>query len=508
MTRLILSTALLLLMTCAVTAAQQQDTKPNIILILADDLGYGELGCYGQTKIKTPHLDKIAAEGIKFSQFYSGQTVCAPSRCSLLTGRHQGHAQIRENSPHLQKFVDAELAKAIPGAKPLRRGFVALPNNKKEYTGQYPLKAGTVTLGTMLQGQGYKTACVGKWGLGHPFNSGNPNKQGFDFYFGYICQRNAHSFYPEYLYKNDTKVYYPGNTNRAHIGPDDKEVYSGDAMEVECLNFIKENKDNPFFLYYANPIPHLNLQVPEKDLALYRSKDAFKDDPAYDGKRGYIAHPTPRAAYAGMVTHMDNSIGKIMALLKELNIDDNTLVIFTSDNGPTYLGGYDREFFNGAGELKGHKGNLYEGGIRVPTVMRWPGKIAPGRVSDHVAAFWDFMPTLAEISNAPKPDCDGLSFLNELQGKTQNEHDHLYWEFYGYGGWQVVRKGDWKAIRKDIRKSNMSIELYNLKNDVSETTDLAAQYPEVVAKMAEIMKQEHLPNGFFPMKALGDKKSF
>jgi len=482
--------------------------RPNIILILADDLGYGELSCFGQKRFNTPNIDRIASEGIKFKQFYTSQAVCAPARCSLLTGLHQGHAQIRENSPHLQKFIDADMVKNIPGAKAKRRGFLTLPNGKVEWTGQLALKKNTFTIGHMLQAQGYKTACVGKWGMGHPYNEGNPNKQGFDHYFGYVCQRNAHSFYPEYLYRNKEKVYYPGNTNRKLVGSSPGAVFSGDAMEKECLDFIKDNKDKPFFLYYANPIPHLNLQVPEENLNVFKNKGPYKGEAPYNGKKGYIAHPTPRAAYAGMVHHMDRSVGRIMDLLAKLQIDDNTLIIFTSDNGATYLGGYDREFFKGNGDLRGRKGELWEGGIRVPTVMRWPAAIKAGQVSETPGVFQDFMPTFAEITKTDisKRKLDGKSLLPVLKGKSV-KRDHIYWEFYGYGGWQVVRKGDWKGVINGIHKknssgmahSNMPMSLYNLKDDPGETTDLAAQYPQIVTTLRAIMVKEHSPNPFYPL---------
>ncbi|NQZ58856.1 MAG: arylsulfatase, partial [Lentisphaeraceae bacterium] len=443
-------------------AEQSAERKPNIIFILADDLGYGELGCYGQTKIKTPRIDKMASEGMKFTQFYSGQTVCGPSRCSLLTGMHQGHAQVRENSPHLMTQIKAMV--------------------KDDFEGQWPLRADTFTVGHLLQEQGYKTACVGKWGLGHPQNSGAPNKQGFDFYYGYVCQRQAHNFYPRYLYKNDKKEYLEGN-DRGLTG----KSYSADMMDVECLNFIRENKDQPFFLYYANPIPHLALQVPDENLQEY--KEMWPGEKPYSGKRGYLPHKNPRAAYAAMVSHMDTSVGKILDLLKELKIDDNTMVVFTSDNGPTYLGGYDREFFNGSGKLRGYKGNLYEGGIRVPMVVRWPGKIKAGTVNDHVGAFWDFMATAADMSGAATPVTDGISFLPTLLGEEQESHKSLYWEFFGYGGWQVVRQGDWKAVRKNLHKGNKKIELYNLKSDLAEVHDVASEFPEIIAKMRKIMKK-------------------
>ncbi|MCP5538009.1 MAG: arylsulfatase [Akkermansiaceae bacterium] len=464
-------------------AQAQENRKPNVIFILADDLGYGELGCYGQKKIKTPHIDALATQGMKFTQFYSGQTVCAPARCSLLTGLHQGHAQIRHNSPHLQGRIQEEVDD----------GFV----------GQWPLKEGTFTIGHLFQRQGYKTACVGKWGLGHPQNSGNPNKQGFDLYYGYACQVQAHNYYPTYLYRNDRKEYLDGNKH-GFTG----KVYAADAMEKVCLDFIRENKDQPFFLYFANPIPHVSLQVPDEDLAAYTK--VFGDEKPFTGEGeeyAYMPHTHPRAAYAAMVSHLDRSVGRINALLKELGLEDDTIVIFTSDNGATFVGGYDREFFDGCGGLRGRKGFLYEGGIRVPLIVRWPGKVKAGSNSEHIGAFWDFMPTFAGLTGAKCPQTDGISILPELLGEKQAAHDFLYWEFWGYGGWQVMRQGDWKAVQKDLHAGNTHIELYNLATDPAEQHDVSAQHPQRVKEMKQKMMQQHQENPNFPITILGDARN-
>jgi len=455
--------------------------KPNIIYIMADDLGYGELGCYGQTKIKTPFIDSIAADGIKFTQHYSGSTVCAPSRCVLLTGKHTGHSYIRDND-EMSELGDVWHDPSLEG--------------------QRPLPSGIETIGTMLQKAGYKTAAVGKWGLGGPGSTGEPNRQGFDHFFGYLCQRQAHNYYPTHLWRNGKKQILEGNPYfSAHQklleekDPYDKvsyaeysgKQYSLDLMIEEALGFINNNKDNPFLLYLPFAIPHLAIQVPEDSLMEYEG--VFPDVP-YTGDKGYLPHWAPRAAYAAMITRMDHGIGRIMTLLKSLGLDKSTLVIFTSDNGPTFTGGADSQFFNSAGPLRGLKCSVYEGGIRVPMVARWPGRIQPGTVTGHISAFWDVMPTLADITGALVPmGIDGISFLPTLLGKgRQREHDYLYWEYHSYGGRQAVRLGDWKAVRLDVRKNpNGPIELYDLKTDIGETRNVASEHPDIVRKVNEVM---------------------
>jgi len=456
-------------------------SKPNIIYFLADDLGYYELGCYGQEKIKTPNIDRLAAEGMKFTQHYSGQTVCAPSRCAFLTGKHMGHAQIRNN-------------KGVGGWG----------------KGQAPLHENTTTIATMLKAKGYATGCVGKWGLGNSENSGTPSKQSFDFFFGFHCQLKAHHFYPDYLWKNDEKIMYPGNDT--YKGSD----YCATEMNKEALGFIRENKDKPFFLYYATPIPHVSLHVPEEDLAEYKGQweekpfenDAIEQWEASGRKRilAYTPHPTPRAAYAAMISHMDRNVGKLMDELDKLGLTENTLFIFTSDNGTTFTGGVDRKFFNSLGELSGFKMLLGEGGIKVPFVARWPEVIKAGRTSDHISASWDMLATFAEITGSTIPkDTDGISILPELSGKEQTPHDSLYWEFSSKGGQQAVRMGKWKGLRKNLSKS-MHTSLYDLETDPGERKDLSADYPEVLAKIEGIMQSERTPSKSFPMKWLDQTK--
>jgi len=444
----------------------QHKKKPNIVYIMADDLGYAELGCYGQKKIKTPNIDKLAAEGMRFTQHYSGNPVCAPSRCALMTGLHTGHAQIRAN-------------KEVGG----KEGWVL----GSTIGGQWPIKTDTVTAAKILKEAGYTTGAFGKWGLGRVGTTGDPNKQGFDHFYGYICQRQAHTFYPNHLWRD-------GEIEWIEANKDGKEqVYSHDLIAQEALKFIKTNKDRPFFLYVPFTIPHMALQVPEDSLAEYRGK---WPDPPYKGDKGYFAHPNPRACYAAMVTRMDKDVGRIMSLLKDLALDDNTLVIFTSDNGPTFNGGSDSAFFESAKPLRGLKGSVYEGGIRVPYIARWPGRIKAACTNNHISAFWDFLPTCCElIGEDPPRDIDGISMLPTLFGRYQQQrkHEYLYWELNGQ---QAIRMGKWKALRL---KPGRKIEFYDLDSDIAESKDLADEHPEVVARMAEIFKTGRTESEVFPL---------
>jgi len=461
--------------------------KPNIIFFLADDLGYGELGCYGQRKIRTPHIDRLAAEGIRFTQHYSGSPVCAPSRCTLLTGKDTGHSYIRDND---------EMGE---------RGDVW---HDLSLEGQRPLLPEAVTIGTLLKDAGYMTGAVGKWGLGGPGSSGHPNSQGFEFFYGYLCQRVAHNYYPPYLWRNDSKEILQGNeyyfphqrfprdkdpVDRSAYAPYGGKVYSSDLITEEALRFMKSHGSRPFFLYLAFTIPHAALQVPEDSLREYEG--AFPETP-YLGDKGYLPHPTPRAAYAAMVSRMDRSIGQVMTLLDSLGIDRNTLVFFSSDNGPTYNGGTDSEFFESAGPLRGLKGSLYEGGVRVPLLARWPGRIKPNTTSAHLSAFWDVLPTLTELLGmAPPPDSNGVSFLPTLLGRPgqQKEHEHLYWE---YQGKQALRMGKWKAIRT---VADGEWELYNLDDDIGETRNLAAEKPGLTKQITEAMAAARTESELFPL---------
>lgn len=444
-----------------------EDRQPNIVFILADDLGCFELGCYGQQKIKTPHLDRLAASGMKFTRFYAGNNVCAPSRCSLLTGKHPGHASIRDN-----KEVQPE--------------------------GQHPLELDEATLSSVVKKQGYATGAIGKWGLGMFRSTGDPLRHGFDFFYGYNCQRHAHSHYPRYLYRNQLRVDLPGNS----INTGD--TYSHDLLEKESLQFIRDHRAEPFFLYLPYIIPHVAVQVPEVDLKQYQGQ--LGNDPAYDGKKGYQPHPAPHAGYAAMVSKLDRTVGRIVDELKELGLLENTLIIFTSDNGPTHnVGGADSTFFQSAGPLRGLKGSMYEGGLRVPCIAMWQGKIKPGSVCDTRWAFWDMLPTLAELTRAKiHASCDGISFLPTLLGRHQAKvHECLYWESPGYGGQQAVIAGPWKAVRQQMKQQAsrgvMTTELYQIDSDESEKHNVAASHPDVVARMEALMKREHTPSSLFPL---------
>lgn len=500
---------------CNTTSSKQADEveKPNVIYILADDLGYGELGCYGQKLIETPHIDQLAKNGILFTQHYSGAPVCAPSRCMLMTGKHPGHAQIRGNDEWKERG-DVWNYRAQAADSTLE--------------GQRPLAADTKTLARMMKQAGYTTGVVGKWGLGAPHTHSTPTKMGFDFFVGYNCQRQAHTYYPLHLYKNDARLYLDNDT----VAPSTKldeganpydlksyakynlNTYSGDVMFDELTGFINDNNPKetgqPFFMYWATPIPHAPLQAPQKWVDYYVNK--FGDEDPYTGKKGYFPHRYPHAAYAAMVTYMDEQVGQLVEQLKTLGIYDNTLIIFTSDNGPTYNGGTDSPWFNSGGPFKSEygwgKGFTHEGGVRVPMVASWPGHIQPGSQSNHISAFWDVMPTLCEVAGIEAPeDTDGISFVNALTGEQQEAHEYLYWEYPEYGGQQAVRMGNWKGIRKDIKKGNMKLELYDLEVDIQEQNDVAEIHPEIIKKMEAIMVKEHQPATLdrFKMEALGDQ---
>ena len=466
--------------------------KPNIIFFIADDLGYGDVGCYGQTKIHTPNVDRLAAEGIKFTQHYAGSPVCAPSRCVLMTGRHSGHSAIRDN-------------------------------REMKTEGQFPLAAGTVTLARLLQKNGYATGAFGKWGLGGPESSGEPLQQGFDHFFGYNCQRVAHNLYPTYLWndhqrvmldnqelKEDQKLPDSADPN----SPESYKIFTGkayapDLYAEQALRFIRDNKERPFFLFFPTIVPHLALQVPEDSLKEYVGK--FPETP-YTGGKGYLPQRTPHAAYAAMITRMDRDLGRMLALIKELNLDDDTIIIFTSDNGPAPqdLAGSDARFFNSSGPLRSGKTSMYEGGIREPLVVRWHGQIKAGATSDQVTGFEDWLPTLLELGgdkSSTPTDIDGISFAPVLLGKKITERPFLYREFPAYGGQQAVRVGDWKAVRQNLKpkgnaKPDLHIVLYDLKNDIAESHDVSSEHPEVVAKLDKLMRQQHVPSKDFPFAAL------
>ena len=507
----VLLAVLFFLSTSCKNQTEAKKQKPNIIYILADDLGYGDIGAYGQKKIETPNIDQLAKDGMKFTQHYAGAPVCAPSRCVLLTGKHLGHSLVRGND---------EWAKRGPVWN-----YRAVEADST-LEGQFPIPAGTITSARLLQQAGYKTAVVGKWGLGAPQTDGIPNKQGFDYFYGYNCQRQAHTYYPLHLWENGHRVHLTENDTIAPSTPLPKSAdpydlksykryhmkqYSPELMFNAITGFVDKNKDEPFFLYWATPIPHAPLQAPQRWVDYYHKK--FGDEEPYTGNRGYFPCRYPHAAYAAMISYLDENIGKLIKQLKDLGIYDNTLIIFTSDNGPTYNGGTDSPWFDSAHPFRSEygrgKGFVYEGGIRVPMIAEWPGKIKPGSETDHISAFYDVLPTLCDIAGVDKPkDTDGISFLPVMLGEKQKKHEYLYWEYPEYGGQIAVRMGKWKAVCRNVRKkNNFTFELYDLSKDIGETKDIAAEHPDIIKRIKEIVKKEHVQsqNPHWKFKVLGDK---
>ena len=447
----------------------EHNKKPNVIFIVADDLGYGDLSCYGQMKFQTPNIDRLALNGMRFTQFYSGATVSAPSRCSLLTGMHTGHAAIRGN-----KEVQPE--------------------------GQQPLPAGTRTIFNVFKDAGYTTGAFGKWGLGYPGSEGAPENQFVDVFFGYNCQRLAHNYYPAHLWHNDKKIELHENDNGA-FG-----IYAPDLIQEHTLQFIEDNKDNPFFLFVPCILPHAELLVPEDSIiAKFRGlypETPFKgtDDGMWFRNGGYCSQEEPRATFAAMVYRLDVYVGQIVEKLKEMGLYDNTIIFFSSDNGPHEEGGADPDFFNSNGICRGIKRDLYEGGIRVPMIVSWNKNIASGTESDLICTFWDMMPTFSEIVGIKVNNVDGMSILPALTGKgVQKQHSHLYFEFLEQGGKQSVRKEYWKLIHLGVQKESV-FELYNLASDPSEIHNVAALYPEIVNEMKSIMEEEHTDNELWKLK--------
>ena len=427
--------------------------KPNIIYILADDLGYGDVGCYGQKNIKTPHLDKMAKEGIRFTQSYSGSTVCAPSRSCVLTGKHTGHTTLRGN------------------------GSGSVPKDPKD-----------IILPQMLKPAGYHSAMIGKSGLSsNEVVPGLAAQKGFDHFFGYLSHTDAHFYYPPHLWRNGKQVKYP--KNKKHSGSHYSTIETCD----EVLQYIEDQKDGPFFLHYACQIPHVSLRSTEKFMKMYRGKF---NEPDRKQHWHYSYQKEPMATHAAMVSHLDDNVGLILAKLKELGLDKNTLVIFSSDNGPTNEGQHLIDDFDSNGPLRGGKRDLYEGGIRVPTIAYWPGVIKPNQTSDLINASWDLVPTACELAGVKAPEnIDGISMVPELTGKgKQKAHDFLYWEFHERGGKLAVRMGKWKAVANSVKsKKELVIELYDLEKDLSEKNNIASSHPEVVAKALKIMKAQHTP---------------
>lgn len=452
---------------------------PNIIYIYADDLGYGELGCYGQQKIKTPNLDRMAREGMRFTQHYTSSPVCAPARAMLMTGKHAGHSTIRGNF-ELGGFSDTA------------------------ERGQMPLPRGQFTVANLLKQKNYSTALIGKWGLGMGDGEGCPLIHGFDYYYGYLDQKQAHNFYPSHLWENDKwdtlnqpwlNVHKPIDSTKASDADFNYfkgKEYAPAKMTEKALAFIERSKSKPFFLYLPYTLPHVSLQAPEEYIKRYVGQ--FEEKPYY-GQRGYASTKYPLSTYAAMISFLDDQVGIIMQKIKELGLDDNTLIMFSSDNGTTFdVGGVNAAYFNLTQGLRGRKRDLYEGGIRVPFIARWPGKIAAGATSDLVSVQYDLFATIAELTNQKTENIDGISFLPELFGNRskQKTHQYLYFEFPEKGGQIAIRLGDWKGVKSNMKSDpNARWELYNLKFDKSERGDLADRRPDLVRKFEEIVKKEH-----------------
>lgn len=500
--RILAVVALSVTLACLPTVLHSADTPPkdappNIVFILADDLGYGELGCYGQEKIRTPNIDALAKQGMRFLQHYTGAPVCAPARCTLMTGQHLGHAEIRNNRDS---------------------------GNGRVFPGQYPITEQVVTIAEVLKQRGYATGAFGKWGLGPSNTTGSPIKQGFDRFFGYNGQRNAHSYYPLFLDSDEREVTVnkypiPGH-DRKPEGPVDADdyrsaQYAPDLILSEAIKFLDKHHDKPFFLYLPFVEPHVAMQPPQEWIDRYPREWDDEHGP-YRGENGYLPHPRPRAGYAAMISDLDEHVGTVLKRLEHHGLVDDTVVVFTSDNGPTHgrrnpefhVGGAACKFFNSNGGLKGYKGSADEGGIRVPCIVRWPGRVEPGSENQFPSYFPDWFPTLAEIADADLPTTqilDGVSLVNLVQGKSIERTKPLIWEFGGYGGIIAVRDGDWKALRRDVnRKKAGDWELYNLANDPTESNDLAKQHPEIVDRLEQAFIQDRTVEPDFPTPLYDD----
>ena len=465
----------LLLVLCY--SATAKNVPPNVIYILADDLGYGELGCYGQTKIKTPNIDNLAKNGMRFTRHYSGAPVCAPSRGVLLSGRQLSKAYIRNN-----REIQPE--------------------------GQKPIPNPGMTLAQIFKNQGYATGAFGKWGLGFVGSSSDPKALGFDMFYGYNCQRVAHTYYPRHMWKNDQKIIInekpvPGHYRKA-VGPDFDfsqfygKNYAPDLILDEALKFIRKNAKKPFFAYIPFVEPHLAMHPPHEWVEQYPKS---WDKPRKSYKANYLPHLRPRAGYAAMISDLDEHVGKVIALLKELDITKNTLVIFSSDNGASHCIEVDHKFFNSGLGLRGLKGSVYEGGLRVPMIASWPSKIKAGSESAHVSGFVDVLATACDLLQAKVPKVsDGVSFLPELLGKKQSIQPVLAWEFQGYGGQQaIILKGRWKGVRQGLMKKQSKWELYDLEKDPYEKNNLASSMPEMVDNIHKAMLQNRSNSAEFRM---------
>lgn len=446
---------LILVLALSIRGEAHAATPPNIVFILADDLGYGDLSCFGQQRFKTPYLDRLAARGVRLTQHYAGSTVCAPSRCALMTGLHTGHCEVRGNQEHGDE-------------------------------GQAAMTGDAAMLPMLLREAGYATGCFGKWGLGYPGSQSVPLASGFDRFFGYNCQRHAHRYYTNFLRRDSERI---------DIDPS---VYTHDLIFDAALDFVRENHDRPFFCFLPVTIPHAAMEAPEE--AMTRWRERFPEFNGTIGKYAGAETDNPVAAFAAMVTRLDSDVGRLVALLEELGVADDTLIVFTSDNGPHVEGGHNAEFFDSNGPLRGFKRDLYEGGIRVPAIASWPSRIAPGGDDDLLSAGWDWLPTLCEAALTTPPEgIDGVSLMPALTGAgEQASRPYLYWEFHEQGGKQAIRVGEWKAVRLNVARAPRGpLELYNLATDPGEADDLADSEPQIVAELSALIDAARAPSDRF-----------
>lgn len=449
---------------CIAKENKQPDaTHPNIVFILADDLGIGDLGCYGQQQLRTPNIDRLAENGMRFMNHYAGCSVSAPSRCALLTGKHMGHAYIRRNihvSDHHSNGFD------------------------------YPLAASEITIAELLKKCNYTTACIGKWGLGGPESEGATARHGFDYFFGHLGQRAAHKYYPDYLWENDKKIIL------------NKQQYAATLITKKAVEFINQNISKPFFLYFTPTLPHAELIVPEEALQEF---DGQFIETAYKGNNLYGAQKRPRAAYAAMVKYLDDAVGQIVKTLKENGALENTIILFSSDNGVHQEGGHNPEYFNSNGQYRGIKRDLYEGGIHTPFIVQWKNTVAKGTTTEHISAFWDFLPTIADLIGVDIPKtCDGISYLPTLLNKgKQKKHDFIYHEDYENGGKQSVIKNGWKLVRLNMKNKDAIVEeLYNLSKDPEERYNVKDQHTKILKKLRTIALKNHTPSPIFQWEKL------
>ena len=471
--------------------------QPNIIFIMADDLGYGELGVYGQSIIQTPNIDYLASKGIRFTNYYTGSPVCAPSRCILLTGKHSGHAQVRGND-EVNHRGEVWNYRAMAQDSSLE--------------GQAPMSDTTITIVHQLKRAGYETALFGKWGLGYPGSVSVPTTMGFDHFVGYNCQRQAHTLTPLHLWCNDQKIILANDT----IAPSTKLALDDDPYDLESyaryiqpdyapriifdsmISYIESVKNQPFTIFWETPLPHVPLQAPKEWVDHYHN--IIGDEAPYLGDKGYFPTRYPRATYAAMISYLDENVGKLMDYLEENDLFDNTIIMFTSDNGPSYAGGVDPVYFNSAGPFQEEygwgKGFLHEGGIRVPMIVSWPKQITPNTITHHISSSQDIYPTLADIAGIEygSSQIDGVSFMSSLFGRDQEAHEYLYWEFPEYGGQRAIRINQYKLYQKDLHKGNQEIELFDLENDPQEKHNIAQEHPDIILRGHEIFKKEHIPS--------------